>query len=83
MNHLNTYRTNHNCNLKNQLNFDNLCELLLIILDFAHKEMDTSNALKILVFSNNFFVENKDLSSKSYMKPRIYLQDGLANHEIW
>lgn len=38
--------------------------------------MDVANAMSALVFSNNFYLENKEAGSK----PRDYLQNGIAGH---
>lgn len=47
----------------------NLSELMLNLLDEAYKDMDVASAMKTLVFSNNFYLENKEAGSR----PRDYL----------
>jgi len=35
--------------------------------------------MKTLVFSNNFYIENKEAGQR----PRDYLQNGISQHPIW
>lgn len=77
---LNKFRTNHSCTMSSQINYDNLCELMLIVLDEAYKDLKVDQAMTILVFSNNFYIENK---TKSLTKSKTYLQHGIAHHKLW
>ena len=62
---MNKYRTEHKCQLKSETNYKNLCNIMIVILDQAYKEMDIPSAMNVLIFSNNFYIENADLSSKT------------------
>lgn len=53
--------------------------MMQALLDEAHKHMDIQCAMKTLVFSNNFYIENKEAGQK----PRDYLQNGISSHLIW
>jgi predicted AAA+ superfamily ATPase len=57
---LNGFRGVHKCLLQSRDNYQNLSQMMLILLDEAHKQMDVQSALKALVFSNNFYLENKE-----------------------
>ena len=57
---LNTFRGTYNCILQTRDNYWNLCDVMRIVLDEAHRQMDVQCALKALVFSNNFYIENKE-----------------------
>ncbi|CDW73398.1 UNKNOWN [Stylonychia lemnae] len=79
MKKLNIFRTNQQCALQSRENYNNLCKIMMIMLDECHKQMDVQCAMKTLVFSNNFYIENKEAGQR----PRDYLQNGISQHEIW
>jgi hypothetical protein len=51
---------------------------MFLLLNEAHSAMDVQNALKILLLSNNFYIEEGAGS-----KQREYLQNGISKHKIW
>lgn len=51
------------------------------LLTEAHQAMDVQSALKILIFSNNFYIEEP--GSNSSQKQREYVQYGISKHKIW
>ena len=85
---LNTFRINNNCALQSTLNYTNLCKLMINVLDISYKQMDVFSAMKILIFSNTFYLDNSedDLSpdEKGHSPSnKFYLQNGVAGHLIW
>lgn len=36
-----------------------MCDLMFGVLDVSHKEMDIQTTMKILSFSNSFYLDNK------------------------
>lgn len=65
--------------LKERINYNNLSSLMLLFLDITYKQMDVVSAMKILIFSNTFYIEyGKEDDIK-----KEYLQNGVSNHQIW
>lgn len=63
-------------------NYLNLSNLMLIILEESYVDMDVTCAMNILVFSNTFYLEQKEpVGQKAAQKN--YLQNGIAQHKIW
>jgi hypothetical protein len=65
--------------LRDKVNYDNLSKLMKLFLDTSYKTMDVGSAMKILMFSNTFYLEfNKGDEIK-----KDYVQNGVSTHQIW
>ena len=53
-----------------------------LLLNEAHQVMDVQSALKVLIFSNNFYIEEAVVGGVG-TKQRNYIQTGISKHKIW
>ena len=78
---LNQLRLDNKTQIGSFLEFKNACTLLLILLDVCYRDMDVLTALKVLIFSNTFFIEQFDEGNSEMHKE--FLQGGVGVHPIW
>eukprot|EP00347_Sterkiella_histriomuscorum_P022699 403337490 len=78
---LNLFRSNQQCILKSKESYDNLVEVMNLILDECQKQpdQDVQSAMKIIGFSNNFYYEYE----KRGMMEKEYVFKGIQKHKIW
>mmetsp|Transcript_12677 Transcript_12677/g.12511 ORF Transcript_12677/g.12511 Transcript_12677/m.12511 type:complete len:174 (+) Transcript_12677:892-1413(+) len=79
---LNKYRTSNESQLTNGQSYKNLCNLMLTLLDHCYKQMDVITALKIMIFSNTFYLEIEQQRNEEN-ESKEFLQGGVGVHPIW